>query len=196
MRGGKEIGNEHEREVCYLLSKWFSYRKDDGLFWRSDTSGGRATSKSKKGIIEPDLFGDITHRKPEGRPLIKLILLEAKKGYTHDTNPLEFFENTKTTNLLYIHWTQAERDREIAGRKYSWLIFGRKRKRILLMFDYQFFCDCEPENGEYEGQRLRILDERRGLSLVIVDFKKFLEYLDPMTIHSLGGSNDFFREET
>lgn len=183
---GKAIGNSHERDICYMLSNWWSHGEDDGIFWRSDTSGGRATTKKKKGIIEPDLFGDVTHRKPAGVPFIKFILIEGKKGYGTNMNPLDFFE-PDSSNWLIKFWLQAEGDRIAAGRKWSWLIFRRTKKKILLMLNTVLFNEISYYDGEYEGMALHINEA----DLVIVNFKEFLDYCNPYTILEM--ANNFLR---
>jgi len=60
--GGKEKGNQYERDVCRDLTKWIHGKDKPLLFWRSTTSGGHwTTTKSAKSqagdiavIADPD----------------------------------------------------------------------------------------------------------------------------------------------
>lgn len=74
-------GGNYERQFCRDLSLWWSGGADDNLFWRSQTSGGRATSRAARGKATAGHYGDTAALGPEGRPLIELVTIELKCGY-------------------------------------------------------------------------------------------------------------------
>lgn len=85
-RGGsssKVKGSAFERELCKQLSLWISHGIRDDLYWRSATSGGRATVHGKKGKGLEHVAGDICAIHPDGKPLTDQFFLEAK----HYQNP-------------------------------------------------------------------------------------------------------------
>lgn len=75
-------GGDFENEVAVKLSLWFSDNKRDDIFGRSDGSGGRFTSRMKKGKDTANQGGDITFIDEIGAPLIKIWNIEAKAGYS------------------------------------------------------------------------------------------------------------------
>jgi len=40
-------GSSFEREICTILSKWWTNNERDDVFWRTAGSGARATTRSK-----------------------------------------------------------------------------------------------------------------------------------------------------
>ena len=76
-------GGDFEREVCKLLSKWWTGGKRDDVFWRCSQSGGRATQRAKSGIRTHGSYGDITAVDPIGAPLLQLFTIELKRGNSH-----------------------------------------------------------------------------------------------------------------
>ena len=101
---GKSKGSGWEREVCGMLSTWLTEGKQDDVFWRSATSGGRATVAAKnKGKLLSNQVGDITCIDPVGSIFIKAFAIECKfyrdlelKGLiTGKGKLLEFWEEIK-----------------------------------------------------------------------------------------------------
>src|SRR6056300_739729 len=58
-------GDTFEREICTLLSEWWSDGKRDDIFWRHD-SGSRAKGSSRKGKTTFGAYGDIKASDPIG----------------------------------------------------------------------------------------------------------------------------------
>src|SRR5262245_34921481 len=78
-RGPKSKGANWEREVCRLLSRWMTDGKDEGVFWRSSMSGGRATVHRRRGSRAADAAcGDICALKPVGHRLLRHFFIECK----------------------------------------------------------------------------------------------------------------------
>lgn len=76
--GGKAKGSSYEREVCVLLSKWISSNQREDIFWRSATSGGRATVAHKKGVKLASQVGDISCIDPIGSHFMSAFAIECK----------------------------------------------------------------------------------------------------------------------
>ena len=72
-------GFDFERKMCKRLSRWWSNDSDPDIFWRTEGSGGRATSANRESL---ENYGDMKADKPEGQPAIDFALWEFKKGFT------------------------------------------------------------------------------------------------------------------
>lgn len=77
--GGASKGYAYEREVCKLLSLWVSDGTREDLFWRTATSGGRATVARRKGKDHRTHEGDIAATDPLGNVLTDAWYLECKR---------------------------------------------------------------------------------------------------------------------
>lgn len=75
---GKRKGSSFEREVCNDLSRLILPNSDETVFWRTAMSGGRATSRFKKGKKDARQIGDITSVHPAGDWFIALFMVECK----------------------------------------------------------------------------------------------------------------------
>jgi hypothetical protein len=75
--GGKQKGNDFERDVCRRLSLWASDGKHVDLFWRSAMSGGRATARNRE-RINVRQAGDICAVAPDGHPFTNQYYVECK----------------------------------------------------------------------------------------------------------------------
>ena len=77
---GKQIGNAYERQICVILSKWWTDGERDDVFSRSDNSGARATIRKKSGKSTYGHYGDVCVSDPIGSSLIETLTFEIKKG--------------------------------------------------------------------------------------------------------------------
>lgn len=76
--GGKSKGATWERQVCRELSLWISGGKQEGIFWRSAMSGGRATIAARKGKRLDAQVGDISCIHPLGMAFADRFMAECK----------------------------------------------------------------------------------------------------------------------
>lgn len=74
-------GPAYERKVCQRLSLWASCQRRDDLFWRTATSGGRATFRARTRPGQPIVtqVGDVCSLHAEGSALTKLFVIECKR---------------------------------------------------------------------------------------------------------------------
>lgn len=78
-------GGAFEKEIAKQLSLWWTqtFKKPrDDIFYKSTGSGNRATIRMKKNIKTANSYGDITILDPIGLPVLRLFLIECKRGYT------------------------------------------------------------------------------------------------------------------
>jgi len=77
----KGKGSSFERDIARMISLWFSEEKSADWFWRTQSSGGRATQLRKTGKMLTKQFGDIVAVEKEGEPLTDKFCFELKTGY-------------------------------------------------------------------------------------------------------------------
>lgn len=70
-------GSEFERQVCRQLTEWVTGKRRPEIFWRSATSGAKATSEIKAGR-RSHMGGDIVAIHPEGQWFTTLFSVECK----------------------------------------------------------------------------------------------------------------------
>ena len=139
---GKIKGSAWEREMCVQLSSWWTHGERRDVFWRTATSGGRATSLNRRAQKDGQSnkktrvhCGDVCATDAEGIPFTSLITLELKRGYNRlSLQDLLDKEKENPKKDSWAGWIrQAEEARENAGTPY-WLILARRdsRKTITL----------------------------------------------------------------
>jgi hypothetical protein len=121
-------GSQFERDLCPRLSLWWTGDRED-VFWRTDSSGGRAKRRARDGKATFGKHGDICAVDPLGLPLIRCITFEAKNGYPKDTfaDLLEKSENAAEQE--YEKWiNQVQESARNAGTPYWLVVFHRTQR--------------------------------------------------------------------
>lgn len=134
-------GSKFEREIATTLSLWWTNNERDDIFWRTQGSGARATTRSKQKKTTKYQYGDITFTDPIGKPLIDLFLVEIKRGYTKELLLLDLLDRGKKAKdpLFLKFWTKAEIEKKQGKRFYSLLIFKRDRHQACVCFHQAFY---------------------------------------------------------
>lgn len=136
---GKGKGSAYEREKCRELSLWITEGQRDDLFWRSPTSGGRATSRAKKGLNTYGCYGDILCVDPDGLWLIPTtITVEIKKGYTTKLLFSDLIERPGAESLIHKFWQKIKKESQRANSLYPFLIFRRSFRNEMVLTDFGF----------------------------------------------------------
>jgi hypothetical protein len=127
-------GGAFEREFCGLLSLWWSDNATDDLFWRSATSGARATTRRKKGKDTRGHCGDICATDDTGTPLLRTLTVELKRGYPGvNLSTLLDGPEQKGKESYAGFIRQAVAAAKNAGTPY-WLLVHRRDKRKAMAF--------------------------------------------------------------
>ncbi len=174
-------GSSFEREIAKLLSLWWSDGKNDNVFYRSTTSGARATQRSKKGKETYLQQGDITASDPIGEPLIKEWSIEIKTGYGKKTDTginrwdvLDFLDSRQKEPVLQKMWNQCVRDAELTNRT-PVLIFRRNGRTPCIMFTVSYMLTkLQPFYGDFTNHHLII---RTTLDCVIMSLQDFFKWI-------------------
>jgi len=148
----KNDGGPLERLICRQLTDWWTGNSDgDVLFWRTSTSGARATNRGRQGKkINKAHCGDICALGPEGQPLLTLLAFEIKKGYNKFTFMDLLDSGKKSAKQTYEKWVeQAMRSHEQSG-SYSWMIVVRRNSRSALAIFPQHLMTLLRRCGAFE----------------------------------------------
>ena len=124
-------GGQFERDFAARLSVWWTQdlvRSD--IFWRSTTSGARATVRGKKGLKTSGSYGDISAIDPVGLPFLKAFTVECKRGYNRDTVQ----DLVDWDRGAWREWIdKASRSAKQAGSKWWMLVVKRDRREPLMV---------------------------------------------------------------
>jgi len=137
-------GSSFEREICVLLSKWWTNGKRDDIFWRTAGSGARAKTRSKTKQATFGQYGDVQATDPLGQPLIDLCSIELKRGYSKNTfaDVIDKLDGAKE-QLFESFIMQASSDCSLSV-SYSWmLIIKRDRRKPLIFIPRCFYKDLK-----------------------------------------------------
>lgn len=158
-RGAK--GSVFERKVCRMLTEWVDPKRVGGkpeMFWRSATSGAKATQDHKAGH-QSKMGGDIIAVEPEGQFLVDLFSVECKdrKGY----GALELIMEGK--GQLAEWWEQCVGDAERSLRM-PFLVFKKLHSSIYLLhrvddFDVHDHCTDIRWDDEFAREVRMVLFE-------------------------------------
>lgn len=119
-----------EREICKQFSEWWD--GSDDCFWRTHSSGARATSRSKKGKTTRGQYGDMCSVDTRGLALTKLITFSFKRGYAKTTIGDLIDAGERNTEPMFSKWIrEAIRDSERAGTD-GWMIIIKRNHRSTL----------------------------------------------------------------
>lgn len=127
-------GSPFERQTCKDLSLWWSLGSDDNIFWRTSQSGGRATTRGKKGKKTRAHCGDICSLDHEGVPFTNVVTLELKRGYTKSTIHDMLDKAKRAARQMFEAWIiQAVLASHRADTPF-WMIVHKRDKRDTCVF--------------------------------------------------------------
>jgi hypothetical protein len=183
---GKRKGGTFEREMCVALSKWWSNGKRDDIFWRSASSGGRATQRKSKGKTTANSSGDICALDPIGKPLLDLVSIELKRGYT--TSIADLLDRPKNKNLhppLIEQWIEQASGTDAP----FWIIINQRnrKEKYVIMPDMLFHWLGHRLDKAMKKPMPMIrctFKSRKGkrYSIVVLKFAWFKKQVTPKTI--------------
>jgi hypothetical protein len=184
-------GQNYEREKCKQLSLWTSGGKFDAWFWRASQSGGRATSRWKKGETTTGHCGDICSTCPESAWVTKLFTIECKKGYGDDGNPFNVIDRLVTAKhgrekTFHAFVIQAEAAMHRADSAYWMLIYRRPQKRDMIYLPIAFWFQSKSKITNFTpAVRLDFWNGKDEMSVGGVLFDDFLKFFTPHSLKRL-----------
>lgn len=172
-------GSNFERDICKLLSEWWTGDERDDVFWRTAGSGARATQRAKQNQNTFGQYGDVQATDPIGQPLIDLCTIELKRGYSKSTFA-DLIEDSQTANAkpcMYAKFIeQAKGDSQKAGTPWWLLIVKRDRRKPIVIFPRKLF------DMHWNGLDKTTLFRKGKFNIRIALLDDFLEYADPEDI--------------
>lgn len=197
-RGGRK-GNPFERKVCDILSKWWCGNDEERIFWRTSGSGATATVRKRKGKSTHGHHNDVTNIHPSGRPLIDLVSIEIKKGYSKDTiHDLIDRPDSSKPKVIEEHFAKARRGMQ-ESKSFAWMVIHeRDSRKALVYFPHKLMTQfvnigCFPKPvcpfvtidtlfryNDDNGKRQRVRE-----IVVVMTLSKFLKRVKPDHIRQL-----------
>lgn len=188
-------GGTYERDVCKMLSLWYSRGKRDDIFWRTAGSGSRATTRSKKGLDTADSSGDVQAIHESGKKFTDIVNIEIKRGYTKKgknqsanhqlsiTNILDKVETSSSKNKpILIEWFQKGiKECKRHNKDHLLIIYRRDRRRSCIAMPFKTFEYLRDNNREFmfphDGTLCVVNTKRYQVALMPLD--DFLAWCPP-----------------
>lgn len=130
-RRGKVKGSENERNLCKVLSKWWTGKDKPIVFWRVGSSGATFTITSTT-----EMAGDVVAVHQDGISFTNIFVVETK--FVKNFDILDLLYPEKKTNQIENWWDQVTRDSSKINR-IPLLIFKRNRLEYLFMTKESLF---------------------------------------------------------
>lgn len=185
-RNGAKKGSPFEREISVLLSEWWSgalcrhVRQD--IFWRSTTSGARATTRGKKGKKTAGHNGDICAIDPIGNPFLEVVTLELKCGYSKKEQSVAgLLDPPGEAKQEYEEFFEKANTSANAAGSLSWLLITRRdRRRVMATMPCVLFRRLDSMTAGHDWKPFAEIIAARGKwHVVVVSLKDFLKNFTP-----------------
>jgi hypothetical protein len=169
-RHSKAKGAGFDIKICRALSKWINGIEQPEIFWRTATSGGRASRAAKLGM-NVGMHGDIMSLDEKGKWLTNVFFFECKSYSKIDFSL--FLEGKGNVVAWWKKCTQQAKD----ANKWPVLIMKQNGSDTYVMFftDMSMFSEFTLQ----DVSRIEIKNEER---VTIVPFSKFLSVVAPKAL--------------
>jgi hypothetical protein len=184
-------GGQRERIIAKELSRWWTDGKRDDVFWRSHSSGARATARGKRGVRTQGHHGDTCASDPIGEPLINAFTIEIKKGRTaHTIAHLLDAQDNRAKPLMYEEWFLQTITAHKAAGSFAWMLIVHRRaywQTIVFLPEYAWHAlmttsASAPGAASFFSPQMQMkfyLKNSGSLKIVCVTLQQFLEFFDP-----------------
>lgn len=155
MRGGgsSSKGSSYERAMCRRLSLWWTDNDRDDIFWRSSGSGGRAKVRGRAGLQTAGQHGDVSATDPIGAPLIDLITIEIKRGYSDYTFQDILDRPVGGGVQEWERWFAQAMESNTQAGSYAWMLITRRDRRAPLVWFPHYLFRSLSAAGAFPGRR-------------------------------------------
>ena len=184
-------GGSFELEIAKVLSLWLTEGERDDLVCKTDTSGGRATVRTKVGKeTNIYLFGDLKHSDDLARPMVDSWSIELKTGYgkksklkngtlvKRNWDILDLLDGTEKVPVLAKLWAQCVNDADLSHRT-PILIFRRNLRAPCILMPRPTMRKLEMIFGRYPGLKFDFIIPNVPYELVsLIKFKAFIDWAD------------------
>lgn len=198
-------GYGFERQLSKQLSLWWTGGERDDVIWRTQCSGGRATSRTKVGKTTEGQHGDLTYTNPIAKPLFDRVLIEAKCGYKKWSVMDCIDKGPKAATQQLEKWIdKAVEDSDAAGTETIWIITKRDGRQPLIFIPRKSIDELIDWHGlppsprlifrltlEKESERILLTGEENPVLLrywYCLQFNAFLDWCSPVAFGKIGSS--------
>lgn len=173
-------GPDFERTIAKQLSLWWTQDEkepSDDVFWRTQASGARATTRAKKGKRTDGQYGDICAVDERGKSLTDVFTVSLKRGYG-EINLDSLFHKPQNKGSYRKFIDEAEASRIQAGSAYFMLIIKPDFRDPVVILPYHdcFKFDVFP----YMFLQFEVFDTNYAISVLKLD--SLLSALKPQTV--------------
>lgn len=127
-------GSPFERQLCKLLSLWWTDNKSDDIFWRTSGSGARAKTRGKKGLSTFGQYGDMQATDPKGQPFIDVCNVEIKRGYSKSTFANLIDKRDISAKQIWEKFIQQAVTDNHYSKSYTWMLITKRDAKETLVF--------------------------------------------------------------
>lgn len=177
-------GGNYEREIFKKLSLWWTNNERDDVFWRTNSSGARATQRKKGGKDTAYQAGDMTFTDPIGEPLVKIWNVECKTGYAAKKKTeakvsvinwcvLDILDSKQKVPVFINMWQQCNKDAKTNNRE-PILIFRRNHMQSCIAIKISYFNKLKDHFGTVLANKLQL--KCKGLNITIIGLASFLDW--------------------
>jgi hypothetical protein len=188
---GSSKGGAFERELCRVISLWWTENTRDDIFWRTPGSGAMAKTRSKKSLSTYGAYGDIQATDPSGQPLLQVFTMELKRGYTaHNfTNMLDKLD--KSASQMWENFYHQVCTDAMNAKSLSWIIVWRRDRHQTLIYTPMKIIRQIIKSG---ASQLKVIPHLRGkvslkdkttINVFTCLFDDFFNVVKPNHIRSL-----------
>lgn len=172
-------GQENERELCKIFSRWWTEGERDDIFWRTPGSGARASVRTRLGKNPQQGFGDMLAEDPSGQVLVDCCFFEFKKGYP-GISLIDCIASRQRKPILIQFLEKLEEEAKEAG-KWPVLVFQIPRKSKVICLRTELYDRMNAWHGYKCGPASCIVLQHENLPFLFVLMKldDFLKYYSP-----------------
>ena len=185
-------GNQFARELCPILSRWFTKGERDDAFWLTSQSGGRATVRAEKGKKTHGQHGDIAATDHAGKELTDVFTIECKRGYSNTTifDLMDRGGRHEKSQQQFEEWLQQVFLSHKNSGSQTWMIIHRRDTRYSFVYLDEAFANVlihPDEQQEIQFLRMRCGVKTTKSTLKIVDvfgclLSDFMDIVTPSRI--------------
>lgn len=191
MAMSKRKGGAFERHICKELSFWWSRGKRDDIFWRTHSSGGRATQRAKQGKRTRGQYCDIKAEDISGVPLMRFAVIECKDGYPGQSIG-NLFDKTAIQHPTYEKWFEDLSRKRKQAKTLTWLLIARQKNKNVMIYMpkatwHNLYIDADWKRACCVVPQLELTFRRyqspKYATVFGTTLETFFGYITPIAVH-------------
>lgn len=176
-------GSKFERSICTELSLWWTGGERDDIFWRTAGSGARAKVRGRKGKNTKGQSGDICAIDPIGEPLISLITIEMKRGYSKNTIADLLDAPSYSAMQVFEMWIGQAQESSNNSKTPFWMIMHQRDRRQTVVYYPTILYGCLRDFGSFKNYPDPYMNFKfDGVWVSAMTLHSFISEIDPHDI--------------